>query len=275
MNTKTTERVLIAILNGKGGVGKTLIAAIIAEWLGFQLLLHTLLDCDDNLSLTRLLPDAKRHDLKPSDGIESLIAKILESEVTLADTPANISTELVSLFSSVDFGPSLEAVNGRLVVVVPVVANDAPCADEVRKMVAAMKQGATYIIARNELQGSDFAPFDITATGQYLQATGAASLTIPRLDPNLQHLLNADRMTMSQFVGRFWALHKTDPRAAFRQVVAAQVATKHIQNIFASLNGMAAALLPTATGPKIQEATPEAVKKFCCEAWAAKQKATK
>ena len=265
---KIIERVLLATMNGKGGVGKTFIAVLVAEWLAYRLLSYQLLDCDDNESLSKFLPQAQRHDLKLVDGIEKMIARILDSEISLADSPANITAELTALFTTTEFGPSLESIGGRLVILVPIVANDAVALDEARRMVAAIKGAATYVVVKNERNGDDFAAFDRSPTGQYLQALGAKELRIPRLKDNLQTLLNADRLTLSQFVGRFWELRKTDSKTAFRQTVSAQAATETLRSIFADLDGLAPALLPTSLVETAKDVdTQQAIQTFCQTSW--------
>jgi|GEM_PF-1246674 len=267
MNKNEIERVIIAVINGKGGVGKTLTTSIIADWLDCQLISYSLLDCDDNQSLSKLLPFAGRHNIKPADGIEMLIGKILENEITLTDTPANISTEVHLLFSSVDFAPSLESVYGRLVIMVPIVANDAASWDEARRTVMAIKTTASYIIVKNQFRGSDFSSFDNSSTGQFLKAAGAKEITIPKIDDSLQRLMNTDRLTLAQFIGRYWHLHSTEPVSAFRQTVQAQQATNHLNMLLTQLNLLAQTLLPATVVPRIETMSTAIIKDYCCRAW--------
>ena len=274
--TNTIERVLIVTINGRGGVGKTFATTLVACWLLYHQLLQTLWDCDDNQSLSKLMPEASRHNLKPADGIETLIGKILDNAIGVADCPANITAELVSLFASTEFGPSLESIHGRLVILVPIVANDAVALDEIRRMVAAVKNVATYVIIKNERDGDDFTAFDASATGLYLKSLGALELHIPKLKANLQQLLNTDRLTLAQFIGRFWELRETDPREAFRQTVAAQAATDTLRNVFAQLDAMATTFLPTALVERIKgDKAVDAIKTFAQTAWKSKPQSVK
>ena len=127
------EKTLNVVANGKGGEGKSTVTAATEDWLCYQDINHALLDCDDNRSLTKMHPQAQPHRIKSTDDIQSLIAKILESNVTVADTPANITSEIMALFSHVQFGTALEAINAKLVILVPVSASDAASFEEVAR----------------------------------------------------------------------------------------------------------------------------------------------
>ena len=272
---KPIERVLIVTINGKGGVGKTFITTLVAMWLSYHRLLQILLDCDDNQSLSKLMPQAERHNLKPSDGIEKLIAQILKKEIGVADFPANITAELVDLFASTEFGPSLDSISSRLVILVPIVANDLVALDEVRRMVAAVKSAATYIVVKNERDGVDFTAFDNSPAGQYLKSLGTPEIRIPKLKANLQQLLNTDRLTLTQFVGRYWSMRETDPKAAFPQTIPAQAAISTLRHIFVQLYGISSLFLPTAVAEKIRVETddePDELRTFCLNSWATKHK---
>jgi hypothetical protein len=272
MKIKTQiERVLINILNGKGGQGKTLIAAIIAEWMLFQLLTYTLLDCDENLSLSKLLPQAKRHDLKHHDGIELLISRIMDSRVTLADTPANISKELDTLFSNVNFGPSLDSINGKLIAVVPVTADDPAGWDEAWRLINSLQLLVTYVVVKNDIGGSDFSLFDGSATRQAFERAGASVLHLPKFDDNLRRWLAVERLTLCQFIGKYWEVLKINPAEAFRMAVPAQRATKHIEDIFGQLNAIAPQILPDSEISKIRPISTDALKEFFICAWIAKK----
>ena len=116
MSNTEIKRAMWPILNGKGGVSKTFTASMIAEWLQFCNLPFRLLDCDDNGSLTKRLCEAERQTVKSSNDMEALMMRILESPITLADCPSNITAEVISLFSGADFGPALQSVQGQLIV---------------------------------------------------------------------------------------------------------------------------------------------------------------
>jgi len=267
-------RTLLGVINGKGGIGKTYVTTLVAQWLAFRSLCYTVLDYDDNQSLCRLLPGTQRHNLKPADGVESLLSKIIESEVTLADFPANITAEVTNLFATTEFKPSLESINGRLIILLVVVANDAVALDEARRLVAAIKDTATYIVVKNERNGSDFTDFDVSPIAQYLKTIGSETIRIPQLIPKLQAPLDSDRLTLAQFIGRFWELRETDPKAAFRQTVPAQSATTSLRFVFSQLDAIASKILPTALATKITtNDLPVSITNLGQTAWQAKKQA--
>jgi CobQ/CobB/MinD/ParA nucleotide binding domain len=265
------ENTLNVVANGKGGEGKSTVTAATEDWLCYQGINHALLDCDDNRSLTKMHPQAQPHRIKSTDDIQALIAKILESNVTLADTPANITSEITALFSHVQFGTALEVINGKLVILVPVSASDAASFEEVGRLVAAVQKGADYVVVKNEKSGSDFSQFDQSTAGQCLRVLGASEIRFPRFEDKLQSELNARRLSLAQFIGYYWDLQKSDPRGFFNLTFFAQMATKHLQSIFLELNDIAPILLPTASVAKVREITSEGIKTACCQAWGKKQ----
>ena len=271
MSTTEIELALWQFINGKGGVGKTLSATFFAEWLNYSGIVFRLLDCDDNSSLSKRLPEAQRHTVKSSSDIESLVGRIVECPVTLADCPSNITAEVDSLFLNTDFGPALESIHGQLVIILPIVTNDPDCLDEVRRIVKAIKTTAKYLIIRNERNGTHFSAFDASPTAMYLQEKGAKNMILPRLDDHLTHYCNVDRLTVAQFLGQFYSLKESNPMAAFPRAFPAQRAAILLRNVFSQLNDLAPFLLPPALAANIQPISVQAVKAFACRSWATKQ----
>ena len=283
-NDKFFELVLDLIFNGKGGVGKTTIAAHLHEWLRYHGLSHLLLDVDDNKSLSRLCAQAQPHALKgkveitedgvkvtrdvvTKEGVESLLHRVLDAEIVIGDTPANVTAEFGQLFAAAQFRDSFEALHARLTFILVLTATDAVAAEEARRLVAAVKRDASYIVVLNERLGSDFAGYHASPTYQVLQSLGAPEIRFPAIPARIQRELDANKLTLPQFVGRWWELRQTNPREAFRTTLPAQEATTALKTAFTAFNSIAEALLPTATAAKIQPVDGEKLKGFCLARW--------
>ena len=263
------------MIDGKGGVGKTVTASLYTQWLGCNGIVHTALDCDDNNSFTKIHPESGCHVLRSMGDIEALMAKILDNELTVADCPAGITAQLASVFSTVEYKQALDSIQAKLVIFVPFVANDAASLDEVRRLVSIVKSTATYVIVKNERDGENFTSFDASATAQFLNKLCTPEIRIPKLDGDLRQMLNADRLSVAQFIGRYWAMYESDKSAAFRQCPTAQKAINNLKFIFEQFDRIAPTILPTAALAKIRGITSEAIREFCCDAWAKKQSSIK
>jgi hypothetical protein len=285
---KFFELVLDLIFNGKGGVGKTTIAAHLHEWLLFHGLSHLLLDVDDNRSLSRLCAQAQPHALKgkvevtedgvkvardvvTKEGVESLLHRILDAEIVIGDTPANVTAEFAQLFAAAQFRESFDAMKARLTFILVITATDTVAADEARRLVAAVKRDASYIVVLNERLGSDFTAYHASPTHDVLKSLGAPEIRFPAIPARIQRDLDASKLTLPQYVGRWWELRQIDTREAFRATLPAQEATTALKVAFTAFNSVAQALLPTAVAGKIQPIDGEKLKAFCQARWRQKQ----
>jgi len=260
-NDKFFELVLDLIFNGKGGVGKTTIAAHLHEWLRYHCLSHLLLDVDDNKSLSRLCAQAQPHALKgkveitedgvkvarevvTKEGVESLFNRVLDAEIVVGDTPANVTAEFAQLFAAAQFRESSEAMRARLTFILVITSTDTVAAEEARRLVAAVKRDASYVVILNERLGSDFTGYHNSPTHDVLQSLGAPEIRFPAIPARIQRDLDANKLTLPQYVGRWWELHQTNAREAFRATLSAQEATTALKKAFQSFNDIAEALLP-------------------------------
>jgi len=218
------------------------------------------------------MPDAKLHSVKTADGVETIIYKIRECEVTLADFPAGITAEVTGLFATTEFKPGLAAINGRLVIVMPILANDLVTLDEMRRLVTDVKDTPVYVVAKNEHDGNDFASFDRSTVARDLEGMKSPVIRVPSLNQNLRAILNENRATLAQYIGWFWELKMRDPQAAFPHTVSSQVATTALREMFSQLDKLAHVLLPTSLAEKlVNDDSGDAIKNFGRLAWSAKQ----
>ncbi len=108
--------------------------------------------------------------------------------------------------------------------------------------------------------------------GSTLKSLETPELHVRKLRANLQQLLNSERLTLPQFVGRYWDLRETNPKAAFVQTVPAQSALATLRHVFFQLDALAPLFLPTASVGKLAEKeAPDALNAFAQSAWKEKK----
>jgi MinD-like ATPase involved in chromosome partitioning or flagellar assembly len=291
MQNQTFERILNLVYNGKGGVGKTTVAAHLHEWLRYHGLDHLLLDVDDNKSLSRLCPLAEPHALKgkvevvedgvkkvkevvTKEGVESLLHRVLDAEVVLGDNPANVTAEFAQLFAATQFRDAFNSVGARLTFILVLTSSDTVAVDEARRLVAAIKRDSSYVVVLNERLGADFSAYHGSPTHQVLQSLNAPHILFPAIPARVQQVLDAGRLTLPSYIGRYWELRQKDPKAAFSATVSAQEATTALKNAFTAFNSVADALLPTAIAAKAQLIDGDKLKAYCIQRWAEKGSGT-
>ena len=288
INDVEFKSILNLVFNGKGGVGKTIVTSHLHEWLRYHGLDHLLLDADDNKSLTRLCPAAVPHTLTgkieavedgikvnraavTKEGVETLLHRVLDADIVLADNPANVTSEFSRFFASIQFAEAFAAVGAKLNFLLVITCGDTVAADEARRLVAAINVGASYVVILNERLGANFETYHASATHEVLKSLSAPEIRFPAIRAQIQQTLDEKRMTLPAYIGAFWELRKTDPKAWFRATAPGQDATTALKAAFNAFNSIAGALLPTAIAAKIQPVDGEKLKNFCIARWHERQ----
>ena len=103
-------------LGGKGGVGKSIAISLIADYLVKNEIPFLAFDCDNENSgkaaaFSTGYKDAQQINLRSVRDCDRLLTAAAESEITLADLPANASGDFMGWWSSVATPETLEALN--------------------------------------------------------------------------------------------------------------------------------------------------------------------
>lgn len=146
---------LILTLGGKGGVGKTLSLATLADYLTVRGREFVALDCDTENSgkasaFGSLLPEAGTPNLRSIADCDRLLTTAAQAEcgLTLADLPANASGDFLAWFEQVADEETLQALDVRIIglgVITPEPATFASVAE----WAAALQGRATYVVIKN------------------------------------------------------------------------------------------------------------------------------
>ena len=107
------------VLNGKGGVGKSLIAVNLVQFLKDRGLPHVAID-SDNSTLKRFHPDARFLDLAAPRELDTLFAALDKTPVVVTDCRAASTDLFLDYFTEIDLASVLSALDAALTLVMPV-----------------------------------------------------------------------------------------------------------------------------------------------------------
>ena len=107
-------------MGGKGGVGKTILATLFADYFTSNSIPFTAYDCDmENMgkaaSFSNAYPAALKSNLRSVSDCDKLLSSAGESSITLIDLPANSSGDFMGWWESVATPETLDALNLQIV----------------------------------------------------------------------------------------------------------------------------------------------------------------
>jgi len=110
------KNTLYLTLGGKGGVGKTILATLLADYLKSNSIPFVAFDCDlENAgkaaAFSTAYPEAQRANLRSVADCDKLLSVAAEAPITLVDLPANASGDFMQWWESVATPETLEALN--------------------------------------------------------------------------------------------------------------------------------------------------------------------
>ena len=103
-------------LGGKGGVGKTIFAVLLADYLAKHEIPFLAFDCDtENVgkaaAFSSAYPAAEKVNLRSVADCDQLITRAAKSEITIADLPANASGDFLEWWDAVSQPQTLNELN--------------------------------------------------------------------------------------------------------------------------------------------------------------------
>ena len=145
-------RHVIFSMGGKGGVGKTLTMAALAECLKHYEIPFTLLDCDTENkqkgSLCSFFPEAKKVDIRQPDGLDAFIdeTEVEGNPIVLADLGAGSGFDTIRWFSEMHGAAKKQ---GMSFTAVGLVTANPGSLDTVFSWGKALQTRVKYVIVRN------------------------------------------------------------------------------------------------------------------------------
>jgi len=140
-------------LGGKGGVGKTVCAVLLADYLVKHEIPFLAFDCDSEnagkaAAFSTAYSNAHRINLRSVADCDRLISTASENEITLADLPANASGDFLEWWEAVSQPDTLESLNLE-VVGIGCITPEAGAFASVAQWANTLQDSMRYIIALN------------------------------------------------------------------------------------------------------------------------------
>ncbi len=235
MNRKLTCRVLFTI-GGKGGVGKSWLAALIAQWLQFLGVTFTLFDCDDETSTTsRFFPHATFLAIRSASEIDQLVQVATEGKysVILVDLPARAGDEFQSWFSIVPWDELVEL--GVRFTALGVVSGAKDSIECILRWREFLGENVDYVLALN--RRDDLSIFLSSRAREQFRAASVPEIEIPRLDERFASALDRANWTITT------ALTSTEPNL-LTQIMSRARLRRYRDQVFCQFETVKSYLLP-------------------------------
>ena len=180
-------------MGGKGGVGKTAIIVAIAEWLDFNAVPFSMLDCDTENetkgTLLQFFPDrCRKIDIRRPTGLDAFIEEAIDGDnpVVLADLGAGSGRDTEKWFN--EMFDQIVGLYLEFVAVGAITANPASV-ETVFNWARNLRKRVSYLIVRNLKDGEDIAAFDHCDDGDEFRAVFAPAVVT--FEARLLELQNA------------------------------------------------------------------------------------
>ena len=144
---------LYITLGGKGGVGKTVIAVLLADFLNKLEIPFLAYDCDTEnagkaAAFSTAYPQAERVNLRSIADCDRLITEAAQHEITIADLPANASGDFLEWWEAVSQPETLEALNLEVVGIGSITPEPGTFAS-VAQWASSLQDSMRYVISLN------------------------------------------------------------------------------------------------------------------------------
>jgi hypothetical protein len=201
---------LTLVLNGKGGVGKSLFAVNLVQFLKDRGIPHVAIDTDnENSTLTRYHPTARFIDLDQPRQLDGLFEAVEASGLVVVDGRAASTDLLLDYFDEIRLPEVLTELGASLTLAIPI-NHEADSVDQVQRLTERLGAVCRYVIVRNTAHGDSFAIYDGSEVRARLagELTGR-EITLPRPQDWLVEGLNRTNLNVTAAV-RHPAFHLLD-----------------------------------------------------------------
>jgi hypothetical protein len=187
-----------AIINGKGGVGKSFFTVNFVQYLKDQDITHIAVDTDnENSTLKRFHPEALFLDIEDPTEIDSVFAMLGKSDLVIMDCRAASTDIFLDYFDEVRIFDLLKSVDASLNLIMPV-NHETDSLEQIRNISDRLNHNARYLIVKNEALSGRFANYEQSNTRtRLLEELAAKEITMPKLYDWLVADLNRHDMTIS------------------------------------------------------------------------------
>lgn len=187
-----------AIINGKGGVGKSFFAVNFVQFLKDHAIAHTAVDTDnENSTLKRFHPEALFLDIEDPTEIDSVFATLDKTNLVVMDCRAASTDIFLDYFEEVRIFDLLKSFNASLNLIMPV-NHETDSVEQIRGISDRLNHNANYLIVKNEALSGRFANYETSTTRTRLvDELAAKEIIMPKLYDWLVADLNRHDSTIS------------------------------------------------------------------------------
>lgn len=196
---RTVNKRIIFTEGGKGGPGKTRLAASLIDFLDDEGCSRILIDCDiENKklgSLSHLFPEATKLDISTKHGLDEFVDCTFAnpSEVVVADLGAGAGKITFDWFDKM-----YEPVSGGGVtfLAIGVVTSEYATAETLINWATALQDRADYLVVRNHRDGDQFDALDTPAAQHFFEVTKAPVIDMGERLSDIQNELDKRGLTL-------------------------------------------------------------------------------
>ena len=187
-----------AVINGKGGVGKSFFAVNFVQFLKDNDIGHTVVDTDnENSTLKRFHPEAVFLDIEDPTEIDSVFATLDKADLVVMDCRAASTDIFLDYFDEVRIFDLLKSFDASLNLIMPV-NHETDSVEQIRNISDRLNGNANYLIVKNEALSGRFANYENSTTRTRLvDELAAKEIIMPKLYDWLVADLNRHDLTIS------------------------------------------------------------------------------
>ena len=187
-----------AVINGKGGVGKSFFAVNFVQYLKDNDIAHIAVDTDnENSTLKRFHPEAVFLDIEYPTEIDSVFATLSKTDLVVMDCRAASTDLFLDCFEEVGLAEVLGKLSARMTAICPV-NHEADSVEQLRVLSATLNDVCSWVIVKNEAHSESFKLYDGSKTRRHLlEALHAREISMPRLYDWLVTALNEHNVSIT------------------------------------------------------------------------------
>jgi len=187
-----------AIINGKGGVGKSFFAVNFVQYLKDNSIAHIAVDTDnENSTLKRFHPEAVFLDIEELTEIDSVFAMLGKTDLVVMDCRAASTDIFLDYFEEVRIFKLLKELGASLNLIMPV-NHETDSLEQIHNITEQLNRKARYLIVKNEALSDKFANYERSDTRKrLLEELDAKEIIMPKLYDWIVADLNRHDLTVS------------------------------------------------------------------------------
>jgi hypothetical protein len=189
------------ILNNKGGVGKSFLAANLVQYLKDQKLPHGAIDTDNaNSTLKRSHAEALFVNVDERQELDAIFTTLDTHPVVVVDGRAASADQFLKYFDEIELADLLTKLKASLTVLIPV-SHEADSVAQVKLLSDVLGNHIDYVVVKNEGLSQHFHLYEQSQVRKRL--TGeleGREILMPKLYDWLVAKLNAENLTVTQAI---------------------------------------------------------------------------